>query len=354
MKKFILLANQRSGTGFLTALLSKHSQIHVYPELLWWLDYQDKSNFFHFWRKKIKKSAISLTPPHQPAILEEFFDFIFDRMKDTKAVGVNIKYDQLAVVPNEINILQKKFDSVVHLIRRNLLKTLISNVLNQNKEVLKRESHSTEKYKACKVNLPMNESLLQDLITLKRNILQSRQIFQKLYSENYLEICYEDFFEENQYESNTISNDILRKIYNLCGVEHHFDIQTDLAKTNPSQLKDLIENFDEIKLFLELNGWGYLFQSKPTMPLSEEGVSSDIDKVIFYLQENQLEHGLNILKNLYANEPNNKRIVFLFINLLYRLKLNPQAEKVFQIYKKQNPTDNNADKIINILRLMVS
>src|SRR6056297_1454219 len=107
MEKFILLATQRSGTGFLTSLLNSHPDIHVYPELLLWHDYKDTNNYFHFWRKQTKKSAANITPPGQKQVFNKFLDTTFNKQKNSKIIGINIKYDQLAIIADQLSILNR-------------------------------------------------------------------------------------------------------------------------------------------------------------------------------------------------------------------------------------------------------
>lgn len=337
MEKFILLAKQRSGTGFFTSVLNNHPEVNCFPELLLWHSYQDTNNFYHFWREKIIESADNIIPSGKRNVLGEFFDFTFASKKDKNAIGVNIKYDQMYTVSSQISILAEKFNKVIHLVRKNVLKTSISNFLNNNKEKLGRKSHSSEKYDACKVTLPIHENLLTELADYKNNIIKHRKIFKNLYQDNYLEIFYEDFFDNKIDESNTIREEILQTVFNFLNISHQYNIQTKLMKINPDNLEDLIENYHETKLFLELNGWGYLFAESVGEPMTLERAQSDIEKVVIHLQDRRLEKAFNIIKTLYKQNPLDENIVRLFISILFQLNMTEQATQVFDIINKVYP-----------------
>ncbi len=349
MEKFILLATQRSGTGFLSSLLTSHPEIHVYPELLLWQDFMEKDNYFHFWRKKVKKSAVNITPPGQKQVLSEFFDTTFKKKKNCKIVGMNIKYDQLAIIPDQMHILNRKFNKVIHLIRKNSLKTLISTILNIRKEQLGRKSHSTEKYAPHKITLPIDQRLLNDLAIIKRSITENRNRFKNLFKDNYLEIYYEDFFDPNSLDSGKINSGVLKRIYDFFAIDYNFNLKTDLIKTNPDNLQDLLNNYSESKLFLELNGWEYLFHNPIVSPGNRSSSTDEYELVIHDLQNNNLMQVMNKLKPLYEKNPLNPEIVRLFINTLFRLDMKTQAAKVYGIFQKSLPENNDVSEAYNFL-----
>ncbi len=344
-----MLATQRSGTGFLSSLLTSHPEIHVFPELLLWHDFKEKNNYFHFWRKKIKKSAVNITPPGQKQVLSEFFDTAFKKKKNCKIVGINIKYDQLAIIPDELHILNRKFNKVIHLVRKNILKTLISTILNIKKEQLGRKSHSTEKYAPHKITLPIDQQLLNDLANIKRSIAENRNRFKNLYKDNYLEIYYEDFFDPNSMDRGKINRDVLKEIYDFFAIDYNFNLQTDLVKTNPDNLQDLLKNYSESKLFLQLNGWEYLFKTPIVPPGYRNSAADEYELIIHDLQNNNLKQMMNRLKPLYEKNPLNPKIVKLFINALFRLDMKMQAAKVYGIFQKSIPEDNEVSEAYNFL-----
>ena len=142
MKKFIVAATQRSGTHFLESVLSSNPQIYCYSEVLA-NKYHDKEwNFYHFWLKKVKADESNITFKAMLSCFDEFLGFIFNRRTGIKAIGIDIKYNHFIYIPNIIWLLKKHDVHVLHLVRKNLLKTLISSMLNEQKVNLTRTSRN--------------------------------------------------------------------------------------------------------------------------------------------------------------------------------------------------------------------
>lgn len=267
MKNFFILSTQRSGSVFFERVLSQHPDIHCYQELLWWQDYAVDNNFFNFWLNKIKQQAIYITPPYQQKAFQEFLHFIYSSRPDTKAIGFDIKYNQLTIIPHQLDYLRQEVGCVIHLVRKNILKTFISLELNKHQVELNRKSHGTKKVPPVKLNIKCGDLLINELVTRKQEIDNIGKILKSCFK--YQEIYYEALAIG---DSVTISNTVLEQVFQFLEIEDkQFDLATDLRKTNPNRLEDLIENYDEVGLFLEANGWGYLFKDENiSIPLNKE------------------------------------------------------------------------------------
>lgn len=122
------------------------------------------------------------------------------------AIGIDIKYEQLMLIPNQINILQQKGTKIIHLIRKNILKTFISLELNRMQEKLGRKSHGAKKIQPIKVELLTDNRLLAELDKRMKEIEYFKEFFSKNF--NYLEIYYEDFL--------MIQNQNLKRFFQMC------------------------------------------------------------------------------------------------------------------------------------------
>lgn len=351
MEKFIVLATQRSGTRFFETVLSDHPKIQCYGELLLWMDYHNPDNFFHYWRNKVLESAKFITPPFEAVAFKQYLDDLFTQNNDMQAVGLDIKYDQVGVIPNELPILQEKFKKAIHLIRCNLLKTLISLELNRRKEEFARAAHASQKYASARITLLMNEGILGGLKDRKRQILNFREYLSNHYDT--IEIYYEDFFGNGNGASNTIKKEVLSQVYDFLGVKSCFDVKTDLVKTNPNRLVDLIENYEEVKLFLELNGWGYLLDeegySVPEM-VAVTGKNGSVEAGKTYLQNGQIEAAFQFFKKYYHQNPHDPEIASYFGNLLFRSGQVEKARKLFQILFEKYPRNEKLTKTYQLLQ----
>lgn len=283
-------------------------------------------------------------------ILKEYFLYIFDSKPGLSAIGIDIKYVHHNVIPQEMNILKSVNPKVIHLIRKNILKTFISNELNNIASKIGRDTHGTAKVPPVKITIPLEVKFLQNLANGKKAITDFRNMLMDNFT--YLELYYEDFFTNSQSESHTIQNEVLSEIYDFLNVEYSYDVQTDLKKTNPNKLENLIENYDDVKIYLESNGWGYLFSenekiSQPKLYHEEE--LEIFDAIDQNLQDQQLKLAIEKLVPLYKKEPCNQRNVQYMGNLLYHIGQKEQALEIFQLYLSRFPMDNQISRLMNLL-----
>jgi hypothetical protein len=124
-----------------------------------------------------------------------------------------------------------------------------------NRQKLGRAMHGTSE--VAPVKAVLNANLLSDLEELK----SETENFTRIFSENFstLELYYEDLFDDHLSESDSVKRSALNRIYDFLDIqERRFDLKTDLRKTNPIMLKDLIGNYDEVAGFLMGTEWEYL------------------------------------------------------------------------------------------------
>jgi hypothetical protein len=159
-----------------------------------------------------------------------------------KATGFQLMYDQLNDYRPLQNWIKGRDISIIHLIRRNALKLLLSRV----------KSKSTKQYHFAggngstkKVSLDRASVISQ----LSKIVSKQTEVKQKFPDNPYLEISYERFFSDYLEESG--------KVLTFLGVERDdMEFPQFLKKLNPDSLGDLIENYDEIALTLQ----GTLYQ----------------------------------------------------------------------------------------------
>jgi len=192
---------------------------------------------------------------------DEFLEFIFNSQPDKLAIGIDIKYNHFIYIPNIIGLLRKHEVQVLHLVRKNLLKTLISCVLNEQKAVLKRKSHGTQKVQPARVHLKPDKNLINELRRRRKQI----DDYRKLLSTHLrcLEIYYEDFFTNSASESDTIAPLVLEKVYDFLDIQDkQYKLETSLRKTNPDDLRLLIENFEEVSAVLTDTEFGHFLNQE--------------------------------------------------------------------------------------------
>ncbi len=255
MEKFIIAATQRSGTTFFRYVLNQHPDLHIFDELFL-DDLDNKIGFYQFWQKKIADDPRNLTYNYAFEILRTYLDNLTADQSAYKAVGIDIKYNQYFIIPWQMNLLARMGFKIIHVIRRNILKTLISDQLNKQAEQLGRNSHGTQSVNHVKVKLPADQSIINELERRRNEIFEFRRHFTPF---DYLELYYEDFFSDENFSSETLAPAVIKRVCSFLGVSvPDTDLVTGLKKTNPDDLRDLISNYDELHVFLDRHGWGGL------------------------------------------------------------------------------------------------
>ncbi len=299
MVKFLVLATQRSGTVFLESILNSHPDIYCTGERLL---YNNVNSFIDFWDKKVKEDKINLTPKYSSKVLYNFMDEYFNARTE-KAVGFDVKYNQYFTIANMHTVLQKHDIRIIHLIRENILKTLISLRLNVMQRELNRKSHTKEKVKAVKIRLETGNKLIKELNRRDEQIQYFKQLLSSYFP--YLELHYEKFFPENQGEAQTIRPEILSSITEFLEVNlGENKMSTPYRKTNPVGLRDLLENYDEVYKTLISTRFAHL--------LNEDNPADDYENRINQgeklFSENRIQEALNFFHKMLEDYSDNARL----------------------------------------------
>ncbi len=210
--KWVILATQRSGTVFLTSLINNHKHLKCYNE-------------YKFLNNKLKNH-------------NEYYNNMSNN------TGFNLKYNHVTV--NNIKDL-----NVIHLIRKNVFKSSISQWINTHKKITKRESHSFKGNNIydIKFSIPYN-----DLVFIIRNrILEIKKWinYSKKFN-NCLTIFYEDLIDKKlSNRKKTIMNkNTQEKICNFLNVKSQ-TMSSSMKKLNPTDYENYILNWNELKKLKE-------------------------------------------------------------------------------------------------------
>lgn len=253
MEKFIVFANARSGTHFFESIINQHPEIQCFHEVFSKIE---THHFFHFLNQKIKENEGNIIPSSWPSLFGSYLDEVYSHHSGFKAVGMDIKYYQIPWVPDLLGILKEKKIKVIHLIRKNILKHFIAWETHRMREQLGRKFHETKRVQPVKIQVPLN-TINQELEKL-RDTLNS---YQNLLSNNfeYLEVAYEDCFDNPDLISQQIAPNVLDSVYDFLKIEDRtYDLKTDYVKSNPGLLSELTENYDELVEHLSGTEWAYL------------------------------------------------------------------------------------------------
>lgn len=273
MKQFLFLSQRRSGTGLVLDFIRSHPDIHCSGELFLSLGRSNTGSFYRWWLEEIEKDPSCLLPKGQIAAFSRFLDHYVGAHAQHKAVGFEILYDQLKSIPNAIAALRERDLRVLHLVRKNALRTFLSDMLNSMAAPLKRTAHHSDTVVAHRVHLVPNCGLLEEIRRRKEDQEQYRRIFSELFP--YLELVYEDMTRNVEASAQTAPLQLQEQICDFFELPRlATEFKTSLKKTNPGLLRDTLENFDEVSEYLSANGFGDLIDDPPATETYTPAVSS--------------------------------------------------------------------------------
>ena len=264
MIKFILLSTQRSGTNFTVQWLNSHPQVRCHFELFL-RKHRRQDGFYPYcdhhplrWAwfnlyKKIRRyqySALMIKP-----LLKQFLDTLYQpgypgperlfagthyafQSRDPhqeKAVGFKLMYDHIEYFPTLINLIKNERIHVLHLIRKNKLKIVLSNCARKLRATLT----------PAAALLPLKFAVdTSTLLTKLQRQNDNENKMRVLFSDNpYLEITYEDFFANHDQTA--------RMIENFLNVTNDGWCWPSLQKLNPNSVKEILANYAEVTTLLK-------------------------------------------------------------------------------------------------------
>lgn len=223
----ILLSSARSGSTALAHCLDQH------PEIGWEREEPFSQAQQQWW------NGVGLTAKNR--ILEYYLG-----RKGYHVSGCRIIYGQMRI--DEIEALKRRFDPmVVHLIRRNYLRTMTSIYLVRARTAAEawHTSHSYEPVQPVKLNVSPG-TLVTDLIRLRNTISDHLTL---LANRGYttMEVYYDDLFSPGP-ENATYLNPLTRgRLCKFLGVTNGHMMYTKTARINPQPLREIYQNWDEIR-----------------------------------------------------------------------------------------------------------
>jgi predicted Zn-dependent protease len=370
-QKFIITATQRSGTAFLESALNRHPEIYCYGEALLDTNYSGDYTFYHYWLQQIAQDPANITLQAKKRIFGEYLDWFYTGKAQRSATGFDIKYDQYADIADSLATLQAKQVKVIHLVRRNVLKTLISSRLNVQQRELNRKSHDTERPPVVRINLPADSSLVAELQRRKNEINHFSSIFKNHFDS--VEICYEDLVASPEGETRLLAPEVVQNIFDFLQLtDREMPLQTGWRKTNPNVLTDVLENYDQVADLLTANGLSDLLDEAPAIITNQQveemvaagklaeavnrlqaAVSAQPDRTshkinlgVVLWQQGRHQASLDIFSAAYKQAPADKNVVLNLATILHAMNLRPEAAQVLQGYDAQFPQDADVQELL--------
>lgn len=263
MKKFLILASQRSGSTLLCTSLDGHPNIRCHGEVLmrkahsadgYWKHCQQSmfSSLLH----SIFTSQYGRHVPHrmQTSLLYPYLDQIFspnprsrpwkeisqweeeyiDDTAEDHAVGFKLMHKQLKVNHSLNTYIKKQDISIIHLYRENLLDTFLSG------KTLQKSGTAHSQSPEMPVKTHVHDLDIQELLNFIQHNqeMHTKQLNWLTKQADYHEVCYEELAGDFNTTMNTLGE--------FLGVEA-FDFTQTLRKLNDATYSERIKNWTAVK-----------------------------------------------------------------------------------------------------------
>ena len=231
-KACAIVAQQRSGTHFLLSLLNSHSNIAGAGEVLH--HKASSHNFYDYWASCVVANRDSLRPNHVAKVWREFVAELH-QVPEARTVVMIVMYNQLAALQARLHDEVLFNQPVIHLVRRNVLRTYISDYVNRSRMA---PTHTRKDVAPLMVSLPTDD-LLEALRGREATISALRDQLRR--HPKAIEVTYEDLVQSRA--------ETLSRLLAFIGVPGE-ELGTNLKMTNPWPLREMLTNFEDVERLL--------------------------------------------------------------------------------------------------------
>lgn len=243
----LLLARQRTGTGALNTALEKHPNIKYLNEIFNQDNAKLDTSFFRFYERQVRAHGRKTLPNLKFGIFERYMNSMRDRYKVNTMV-IDTKYNNLHHLdanwrgpiqcPTLLEECMNRDIPIIHLTRRNHLKTFVSGVLADINRVWHAFDISAIHTRSAAIDLNTLMNYLD--VTEKEDELVSMWI---KYYHRLIEFDYADVFTS----AGEIDEGIMKTLLDFLGEPYVPGLQPLIFKQAPAELAESIANFDDVK-----------------------------------------------------------------------------------------------------------
>lgn len=227
MVKFIVLSTQRSGSSFLCTSLDSHPRIRCHEEIF--MTKNTNAITYRSYRTGSFERKLRHAFGRNELIYTYLNEFFRDK-KEVDALGFKFMYGQNRQYPQVRQWCKERNVKVIHLIRENTLKIIVSRHVAKKRSVYM----STEPLQPASAKL--------DIWKLKAEIRKARKLVEtnrNLFSAcACMEVFYENFVNERGKES--------KRILNFLEADASEQLTTSLIKTSQDEIGPSVENYQEV------------------------------------------------------------------------------------------------------------
>lgn len=243
----VLLARQRSGTGALGSVLDQHPELHFVGEVFHHDAVDTEPNYFHFLREMVARDPKMAFPGAAAERLDAFFAYLQGRLPKEKTV-VDIKYRSthhfngfwhgIADDPALFRLLEAREVPIIHLTRRNVLKTYVSGLLADANRVWHARSPDELKSHTVRLNPAQTIGHLNAVRNEIDRVFHALRRYPAIVTIDYAEL-----FDTR----GELSPCVERKLCHLLGIAPFTARRPVFVKQVSDDLSGVIENYEEIR-----------------------------------------------------------------------------------------------------------
>lgn len=243
--KFAIVGTQRTGTTLIRTALDSHPQIrcigealNIGPPFYKRVFYKQNSNrlpvemgyisYRRYIRSSYKRRFLHYF--NRTQLVFDYLDKLYS-LPGFSAVGFKFMYSQNKPFPMVQPYFIKDQVKIIHVVRNNPLKTVIS-----------RESKKVNKFAHSKSQIHVKKFYIKttNLINTLNRICKENKYWDKAFDNypSYIKVSYESYLKNKASEE--------RRMLSFLEVNQQADLTSSLVKINPDKIEDIIENYDEV------------------------------------------------------------------------------------------------------------
>ena len=243
MIKFVVFGLQRTGTTLVVTLLASHPRILSLGEL-----FDDKEKIegqviptYKLYLKQLSPAG-DYTPAQHKGLIYRYLDNFFSK-EDFKAVGFKLMLNQSQKYPVILDYLKENNIKLIYIFRENLLKTAISRLRAKETGIYNNMQPIFDSAGNAKTRLKIPVKSL--FLALEYVARQNKDLENAITNcgLDYMTVFYEKLSQNRMAEAG--------KILKFLGIQEPVELNTKLQKVTPSELKDSVENYAEIRQALK-------------------------------------------------------------------------------------------------------
>ncbi|TCK19462.1 sulfotransferase family protein [Thiogranum longum] len=227
MKKFIILSTQRSGSAFLATSLASHPLITCHREIF--LQKNRNCDSYQMYRSSSLGRRVT-DIFNRGSLVDKYLQGIFSADSHVSAAGFKLMYSQAKRFPEVTNWLLENNVHIIHLIRKNYLRTILSACIAQARGI----HHSSKTLEKTKVIIHP-EMAMREMKKISDNINSYCSLFR---NNPYIEISYESFVSDRDAQA--------KLILEFLAINNFSRLTSELVKNNPYPISELIQNYEEV------------------------------------------------------------------------------------------------------------